>query len=142
MGQRHGLGIGGRRDGVEAPWYVAAKDMRTNTLVVTQDQTDLLASSLVATDANWLTNVPPAGRFTAKTRYRQPDQACTVITDLSSGEVEVRFDEPQRAVTPGQHVAIYDGDRCLGGARITAAHPIRSRGYESGGLSGRAGCGA
>ena len=118
LGQRQGIGVGGRRGRAEKPWYVAAKDTRTNTLVVTQDEARLLSNTLLATDVNWIS---PAreGRCAAKTRYRQPDQPCTVSRQQDG--LRVTFDEPQRAVTPGQHVAFYDSEECLGGGRITAA---------------------
>ena len=123
LGQRQGIGVGGRRGHPEKPWYVAAKDVATNTLVVTQEDARLGSTALTAADLNWLAP-PPAGRCAAKTRYRQPDQPCTVaLVDgpPASGAATVFFDEPQRAVTPGQHVAFYDGDECLGGGRIETA---------------------
>ena len=115
LGQRQGIGIGGMRGRPQKPWYVAAKDARTNTLVVTQDERQLATSFLVAAQLNWI-GPPRAGRCTAKTRYRQADQPCTVT--WSGDCAQVTFDHPQRAVTPGQYVAFYDGDECLGGGRI------------------------
>ena len=123
LGQRQGIGVGGLRGHPEKPWYVAAKDVATNTLVVTQEEARLGSTALTAADLNWLAP-PPDGRCAAKTRYRQPDQPCTVaLADgtPASGAAQVFFDEPQRAVTPGQHVAFYDGDECLGGGRIETA---------------------
>ena len=118
LGQRQGLGIGGLAEHPEAPWYVAAKDTDRNVLVVTQDPSDLLADELTACEPNWLVpglSLPLYCR--AKVRYRQADQACEVSVG-SGGTLAVRFEVPQRAVTPGQYVCFYDGDTCLGGARI------------------------
>ncbi len=115
LGQRQGLGVGGVRGREEKPWYVAAKDDASNTLVVTQDETDLAASALMAAELNWIAP-PRSGRCAAKIRYRQADQPCRVA--LHGDRARVTFDRPQRAVTPGQYVAFYDGDECLGGGRI------------------------
>ena len=125
LGQRHGLGIGGRRHGHPAtdgePWYVAAKDLARNRLVVVQGHAhpDLLTSALVATDCTWIAGTPPRTRWVygAKTRYRQPDSACA----LSSADAQrcvVEFAAPQWAVTPGQSVVIYESRVCLGGGVI------------------------
>ena len=118
LGQRQGLGIGGRAGYREAPWYVVAKRLRENELVVSQDERHLLSCSLVATCLNWLAPADLPRRCHAKTRYRQPDQACLVEADGDG--VRVVFEHPQRAVTPGQYVCFYDGERCLGGGVIVA----------------------
>ena len=117
LGQRQGLGIGGLAGRAEAPWYVAAKDRARNALVVTQNEDDLATTTLEASELNWFAE--PRLECAAKTRYRQPDQACAVTLD--GARATVRFERPQRAVTPGQHVAFYCGDECLGGGRIEAA---------------------
>jgi tRNA-specific 2-thiouridylase len=122
LGQRGGLEIGGRAGGSEDAWYVAAKDLVSNRLVAVQGHDHpLLSSRALATGpCNWL--VQPAGLEFAsqiKVRYRQPDQACRT-TVRAGGAVEVRFDLPQRAVTPGQFAVLYDGERCLGGGVIEA----------------------
>ena len=122
LGQRQGIGVGGLRGRAERPWYVAAKDMAANTLVVSQEDAALASTGLAAADLNWLAP-PRQGRCAAKTRYRQPDQPCTVA--LANGKARVTFDKPQRAVTPGQHVAFYDGEVCLGGGRIESAWKAR-----------------
>jgi len=124
IGQRQGLGIGGVKGSNEEPWYVAEKHLNTNELLVVQGgQHELLFSrSLKAAQPDWVNGEPDEKQFRcmAKTRYRQPDQLCSVSID-SSGMIEVIFDEPQRAVTPGQSVVFYDGENCLGGGVIEQA---------------------
>lgn len=121
LGQRQGLGIGGRADAGDDPWYVAGKDLDRNVLIAVQGGNHplLFSAELTSVPVDWVAMAPPAlpARLTAKTRYRQADQACTV-TDAGGGRVRVVFDEPQRAVTPGQSVVFYDDDLCLGGAVI------------------------
>ncbi len=122
IGQREGLGIGGRKNARPEPWFVVGKDVARNILIVDQGESPKLSSSrLIAHTATFIAGQAPAARFscTAKTRYRQPDQVCTA-TVLDDGRLEVRFDVPQRAVTPGQSVVFYDGETCLGGAVIEA----------------------
>jgi tRNA-uridine 2-sulfurtransferase len=121
LGQRQGLRIGGRHDAAEEPWYVVAKDLARNVLVVAQghDHPALLHRTLVAAQLSWVAGREPAAEFrcTAKVRYRQPDQPCEVRM-LSADRCEVRFDSAQRAVTPGQYVVFYADEECLGGAVI------------------------
>ncbi len=121
LGQRQGLGIGGRAGGAGRPWYVAAKDLEQNALVVVQghDHPLLFRRGLEAGQLEWFAGRPPGDDFrcTAKIRYRQPDQPCRVER-LSEDRVQVTFDQPQRAVTPGQSVVFYDGEVCLGGGVI------------------------
>ncbi|WP_425348448.1 tRNA 2-thiouridine(34) synthase MnmA [Vreelandella neptunia] len=123
LGQRQGLGIGGLANYSEEPWYVAAKDLDRNVLIAVQGKHDpLLYSDTLATEAmDWVAGEPPVtqGRFTAKTRYRQSDCGCEMRA-LPDGGVEVTFDDPQWAVTPGQSLVLYDGDICLGGGVIRA----------------------
>ncbi|MEM8816459.1 MAG: tRNA 2-thiouridine(34) synthase MnmA [Pseudomonadota bacterium] len=122
LGQRQGLGIGGRREASDAPWYVVDKELAGNTLIVDQGESErLLSEVLSACDASWI-GAPPPGlgqglRLNAKIRYRQSDQACHVEATGDAGLL-VRFDAPQRAAAPGQFVVFYDKDRCLGGAVI------------------------
>ena len=122
LGQRNGLRIGGRRDSGTDPWYVVGKDVEGNVLYVAQgvDNHWLYSTRLVATDSSWTAAAAPADEFrcTAKTRYRQPDQECAVR--VTGTRCEVEFDQPQRAVTPGQSIVFYRGDECLGGAIIDA----------------------
>ena len=136
LGQRKGLGIGGRRDGSGDAWFVARKDLAANTLYVVQghDHPWLLAGALTATEASWIAGEPPQAppggeglRLTAKTRYRQADGPCTFLPALSSARssedpsgFRLRFDTPQWAATPGQSAVLYDGEVCLGGGIITA----------------------
>ncbi|MCI0400189.1 MAG: tRNA 2-thiouridine(34) synthase MnmA [Gammaproteobacteria bacterium] len=121
LGQRKGLGIGGRREGNGEPWYVVAKDLKNNVLIVAQghDHPLLYRQHLVASALHWIVNAPSELPFRckAKTRYRQPDQDCT-ITSLDNAQCHVKFDRPQRAMTPGQSVVFYQGDVCLGGGPI------------------------
>ncbi|MFZ9052166.1 MAG: tRNA 2-thiouridine(34) synthase MnmA [Woeseiaceae bacterium] len=122
LGQRQGLGIGGLNDRGEAPWYVVDKDLDDNALIVDQGDSELLmSSSLVATNATWI-GAAPSGldhgmSCSAKIRYRQSDQGCTVSQN-SDDALVVSFDVPQRAVAPGQFVVFYSGERCLGGGVI------------------------
>ncbi len=125
LGQRRGLGIGGKAGYDPERWFVIKKDMKSNELVVSCGEDSLLFSkSLLTSSLNFIGTAPASGEFrcTAKTRYRQPDQSCTVrITDPSVFSAEITFDKPQRAVTPGQFVVLYDGDRCMGGGVIESA---------------------
>ena len=121
IGQRQGLGIGGLADYSADPWYVLEKDMASNRLIVGQGGNHplLFTDSLSTANIDWVSGVAPALPFTckAKVRYRQSDQDCT-ITASNEGKLNVVFAEPQRAVTPGQSIAFYDGDTCLGGGVI------------------------
>ncbi len=120
LGQRQGLGIGGV-PGRTGPWFVSEKRLADNTLVVAEggDHPSLLSTGLLADQPHWVAGEAPANRFScvAKTRYRQADQACDVRVD-DAGNCHVHFHTPQRAVTPGQSIVFYQGERCLGGAII------------------------
>jgi tRNA-specific 2-thiouridylase len=124
LGQRQGLGIGGVKEGggTHAPWYVARKDLQRNVLKVVQghDHPWLLSHKLIADDQSWVAGVPPpAGRYAAKTRYRQADAACSF--EPRDAGFALTFDDAQWAVTPGQSAVVYDGELCLGGGVISGA---------------------
>ena len=139
LGQRQGLGIGGlkakgadmdalrarglRGAGEHQPWFVARKDMATNTLYVVQghDHPWLLYGALDADDLSWCApRAPEPGRYAAKTRYRQADAPCELSYN-DKGELLLAFDDPQWAVTPGQSAVLYDGEVCMGGGVIASA---------------------
>jgi len=117
IGQRHGLGIGGSGD----PWFVVGKDLNRNVLYVGQgfDNDLLYSDEIIATNVSWVSDRKKEGSFTctAKFRYRQPDNGVTVYL-MDDNKVKVVFDEPIRAVTPGQAVVFYNGEECLGGGTI------------------------
>ncbi|MFZ1643658.1 MAG: tRNA 2-thiouridine(34) synthase MnmA [Candidatus Contendobacter sp.] len=125
IGQRQGLGIGGRREGSGEPWYVAGKDLERNTLIVVQgrDHPALFHRRLRATAPHWIAGEPPATPLPcrAKIRYRQADQDCVLETRDASG-LDVSFAEPQRAIAPGQSVVFYRDEVCLGGGIIATAY--------------------
>jgi tRNA-uridine 2-sulfurtransferase len=122
LGQRGGLEIGGRAGKPEDAWYVAGKNLARNELLAVQghDHPLLVSRALATGPCNWLVQ-PAALEFASqiKVRYRQPDQECRVAL-RDGGALEVRFEQPQRAVTPGQFAVLYDGERCLGGGVIEA----------------------
>ena len=121
LGQRQGLGIGGQKDGDGEPWFVAAKDLASNTLIVVQGHAHplLLSTTLAASQLNWISGSAPDPNktYAAKTRYRQSDAPCRVLR-LEDDALELHFDTPQWAVTPGQSAVLYDGEMCLGGGII------------------------
>lgn len=122
LGQRRGLGIGGGGDGRR--WFVLAKDLERNVLIVEQgeDHPRLYARTARAEQATWIAGEAPrqqgtAFDCTAKFRYRQVDQKVNV--QIEADHLIVRAVEPQRAITPGQSVVFYEGEVCLGGAVVT-----------------------
>lgn len=125
IGQRQGLGIGGMQGAGDEPWYVLRKDLQRNVLVVGQGNAHpwLFASALECSNIFWVNplDLELPTRLTAKVRYRQSDQSCEL--ERTDRGFLIRFDEPQRAVTPGQSVVLYQGDICLGGGVIETAHP-------------------
>lgn len=124
LGQRKGLGIGGVKnyqseDGTAPAWFVARKDLESNTLYVVNghDHPWLLSTDLVAEDVSWIAgHAPESARYSAKTRYRQADVECHL--QATDNSFKLSFPEPQWAVTPGQSAVLYDGDVCLGGGII------------------------
>ncbi|GEK91485.1 tRNA 2-thiouridine(34) synthase MnmA [Alkalibacterium kapii] len=125
IGQRKGLGIGGTGQSNE-PWFAIGKNMENNELIVGQGFTHphLYATHLEASDFSFTTNktYPDSFRCTAKFRYRQQDAAVTVFYDREENSAVVEFDEPARAITPGQAIVFYDGEECLGGGTIDRAY--------------------
>lgn len=119
LGQRRGLGIGGV--GTGEPWFVVDKDLKNNILYIAQGEKNpaLYSYGLIASNLNWISEkkVPDVFNCKAKFRYRQPDQGVTFYL-RENNKCFVKFDEPQRAVTPGQFVVFYIGDVCLGGGII------------------------
>jgi len=125
LGQRRGLSIGGRRGALEAPWYVVAKDLEHNRLVVAQDSQHplLMSRSLCTVPFHWIRRPEDLRRgFTARIRHRQALQACTIHVQ-TNGALSVTFDQLQRAATPGQYFVLYDGEECLGGGEIAEVTP-------------------
>ena len=119
LGQRQGLGIGGLTNHSDAPWYVAGKDLERNVLIAVQGKNHPMLFS------QWLSSSESGGgnaapdlplRCSAKVRDRQDDQPCLVEADGDG--YRITFDQPQRAVTPGQSVVLYSDDVCLGGGVI------------------------
>jgi tRNA-specific 2-thiouridylase len=127
LGQRQGLGIGGRKEGDGEPWYVCDKDMESNRLTVVQghDHRALLSDALTADDLTWISGAKPHCNWVygAKTRYRQKDAPCEVER-VDAISCEIKFAEPQWAVTPGQSVVVYESKVCLGGGIINSAVPV------------------
>ncbi|KQO01401.1 tRNA 2-thiouridine(34) synthase MnmA [Paenibacillus sp. Leaf72] len=125
LGQRQGLGIGGSGNG--EPWFVADKDLERNILYVVQGEKhpSMYSTGLIASGMNWIAPEQPEGPFrcTAKFRYRQADQGVTV-TPGADGTAHIAFDQPQKAITPGQAVVLYDGDVCLAGGTIDIVEKI------------------
>ncbi|MBK9348407.1 MAG: tRNA 2-thiouridine(34) synthase MnmA [Burkholderiales bacterium] len=128
LGQRQGLGIGGLKakgaqkgGGEHTPWFVARKDMASNTLWVVQGHEHpwLQSNQLHAQDASWISgHAPePSATLAAKTRYRQADAPCT-LEHAATADFALTFPQPQWAVTPGQSAVLYDGEVCLGGGVI------------------------
>ncbi len=123
IGQRQGLGIGGNANYPAEPWYVADKLVDSNELIAVQghDHPRLHKNTLQAVKLHWIRQSPSDGfKCTAKTRYRQQDQECTIHFKSDTRAV-VDFDHSVRAITPGQSIVFYDGDECLGGGIIEKA---------------------
>ena len=123
IGQRQGLGIGGLAQREDAPWYVVEKDLARNVLFVAQGNMHpaLYKSTLYASNIFWVSGTTPdlPLHCAAKVRYRQPDQAC-ILNQEQGDRYRVDFTSAQRAITPGQSVVFYQGERCLGGGVIAS----------------------
>ena len=142
IGQRQGLGIGGRRRAADdmgaehRPWFVAGKDVGRNALIAVQghDHPLLYRREVAAVDAHWIADEPPSmpARLTAKTRYRMPDAGCEVRSERD--RIVATFDAPQWAPTPGQYLVLYDGERCLGGGVIDLPLGISAKEHAAGPL--------
>ncbi len=121
LGQRKGIGIGGSREGNGEPWFVARKDLKTNTLWIVQGHEHpwLNTHTLKAVRTSWISGISPlpGKTVTVKTRYRAPDGECE-ITSVGKDFVELAFPQPQWAATPGQSAVLYAGEVCLGGGFI------------------------
>ena len=109
LGQRHGLDVGGG-----LPYYVVGKDMDKNEVYVSRDLSDdeLWKKEITLTDIHWINGMPSDGNYQIRIRHRAP-----LVTAQLQGDT-LQLDEPQRAVTPGQSIVIYDGDVCLGGGIV------------------------
>lgn len=124
LGQRGGIGIGGVKGFADEPWFVLDKDVANNRLIVGQGHSHpmLMKKSLTTLNLDWVAgfDFKDGDTLTAKTRYRQPDQPCTLYHSQTG--VKVVFDEPQRAITAGQSCVFYDNEICLGGGVIEMAY--------------------
>ena len=126
IGQRKGLGIGGRNFGSGESWYVVGKDIKSNLLIVQQgEHEELYSTSLECNNISFIGSAPTEQRLccSAKFRYRQPDQNVTVT--LNGDGCLIDFDTPQRAITKGQWAVLYKGDQCLGGGAIDSITPLK-----------------
>ncbi|MGW8269020.1 MAG: tRNA 2-thiouridine(34) synthase MnmA, partial [Burkholderiales bacterium] len=134
LGQRKGIGVGGRRGASGEAWYVARKDLESNTLTIVQghDHPLLMSERLEGVEASWIAGAAPAApsRHTAMTRYRQAPAPCT-LRRAQNGVLAIEFDQPQWAVTPGQSAVVYDGEVCLGGAIISRAERVARKAASS-----------
>lgn len=121
IGQRQGLGIGGMKGSEEKPWFVARKDLRRNCLIVVQghDHPLLLSRELQCSQLHWISGEPPILPLEChcRIRHRQPLQTCR-IEAIENGICHITFQQPQRAVTPGQSIVLYLQGDCLGGGII------------------------
>ncbi len=125
LGQRKGLGIGGLKHGDEEPWYVVEKDLANNVLKVAQGHNHpaMFHNTLEASQLSWIDETEADisiinKNLSAKIRYRQSDQSCKLLQNSSKDKVIVKFDEAQRAITPGQSIVFYQDEICLGGGII------------------------
>lgn len=127
IGQRQGLGIGGRHDAGEAPWYVAGKDLARNVLSVVQghDHPALFSDSIMVQEMHWISGKAPQLPLSCKVRirHRQPPRPCRLVRGDEG--FRITFEAPLRAVAPGQFAVVYAGNECLGGGIIAATSDDR-----------------
>ena len=127
LGQRKGLGIGGI--GTGEPWFVAGKNLKKNILYVAQGENHpaLFSSSMIGESPSWILEREPEMpiKCTAKFRYRQKDIPVTV--DMKDGKIHIKYDDPVKAVTPGQAAVLYDGEVCMGGSIIKSIEPLEKQ---------------
>lgn len=127
IGQRKGLNIGGLKKGKNEPWYVVAKDVKKNLLIVDQgkENTHLASKNFTANKVNWINGIstllPKKFFCSVKTRYRQVDVPCKVTQSFNKKDILVNLKEPIFAVAPGQSAVFYDGEICLGGGIINTS---------------------
>ena len=123
IGQRRGLGL---RSSTEKPMYVTRIDAESNEVVL-GSQEDLMSSTLWASRVNYIAGSVPREpiRVEAKIRYKA-DPSPATISPVSSDSAKVEFEQPQRAVTPGQAVVFYDGEQILGGGYIEIEAPVQA----------------
>ncbi len=130
LGQRKGLLVGGQKDRGGEPWYTVAKDVERNVLIIAQgaNHPALFSDGLIANQLHWVNRQSLIDEVDVcvKTRYRQQDIACKIIP-LDNESVMVKFDEPQKAVTPGQSAVFYSGNICLGGGIIEKSMPVNEQ---------------
>jgi tRNA-specific 2-thiouridylase len=135
LGQRQGLGIGGTRGGDGDAWYVAGKDMKKNRLMVVQghDHALLFADQLTAVNLSWISGESPHSNwvYSAKTRYRQKDAACS-LSVVTPENCVVEFAENQWAATPGQSLVVYESRVCIGGGIIQSARQAQQASQDAG----------
>jgi len=117
IGQRHGFGFGGGEGG---PYYIVEKDFKNNRLIAAEkkDEKKFSRKEVVVENANWISAIPKKGKkYQARIRYRQPLEECEAA-EISKDSTKIIFKNSQRAVTPGQSLVIYDGEKMIGGGII------------------------
>lgn len=128
LGQRKGIGLGGV--GTGEPWFVAGKNLKENILYVAQGENNpaLYSTSLIGEDPSWILGKSPAMplKCTAKFRYRQSDIPVTVTT-FENGDLHIEYDNPTKAVTPGQVAVLYQDEVCLGSCIINSIEPLNAK---------------
>lgn len=121
LGQRSGLEIGGQKRFDGRPWYVVQKNFKSNSLIVSQDRNDpsLISSTLTCDNFHWLIDpILTSSKAQCRIRHGQKKQECWLYPNTKSNQVQVKFIDPQRAITPGQAVVFYSDNICIGGGTI------------------------